>query len=179
MNKASIALNRFGLGTRPDEPPPGDPQAWLAGQPAAWQPLPATWAALQRTGPLVDALAAQQRKVRDTPEGQRAALQQALRRDARDDYLAAVAVRAAEALQTATPFAERLTHFWSNHFAVSVDKLSVIGLAGAFEADAIRPHINGRFETLLQAAVRHPAMLLYLDQPQSIGPDSQAGRRLA
>jgi uncharacterized protein (DUF1800 family) len=67
---------------------------------------------------------------------------------------------------------ERLVHFWSNHFAVSVDKLLVVGLAGGFEADAIRPNVLGRFEDLLLAVVRHPAMLLYLDQAQSIGPSS-------
>ena len=51
------------------------------------------------------------------------------------------------------PFVERLVHFWSNHFAVSVDKLLVVGLAGGFEADAIRPHVLGRFEDLLLAVV--------------------------
>ena len=75
------------------------------------------------------------------------------------------------------PFVERLVHFWANHFAVSADKLLVVGLAGAFEADAIRPHVLGRFEDLLLAVLRHPAMLLYLDQAQSIGPDSPAGMR--
>src|SRR5690606_19091 len=63
------------------------------------------------------------------------------------------------------------------HFAVSVDKLLVIGMAGGFEADAIRPNVLGRFEDLLLAVARHPAMLLYLDQARSIGPNSPAGRR--
>jgi hypothetical protein len=54
---------------------------------------------------------------------------------------------------------------------------SSIGLAGGFEADAIRPNVLGRFEDLLLAAVRHPAMLLYLDQAQSTGPNSRLGRR--
>jgi uncharacterized protein (DUF1800 family) len=70
-------------------------------------------------------------------------------------------------------------HFWSNHFAVSVDKIAVVGLAGAMEADAIRPHVLGRFEDMLLAVARHPAMLLFLDQANSIGPDSAAGRRAA
>ena len=68
-------------------------------------------------------------------------------------------------------------HFWSNHFAVSVDKLLIVGLAGSYEADAIRPHVLGRFEDLLLAAVQHPAMLLYLDQAQSTGPGSMMGSR--
>jgi len=68
-------------------------------------------------------------------------------------------------------------HFGTYHFAVSVDKLLVVGLAGGFEADAIRPNVLGRFEDLLLAVVRHPAMLLYLDQAQSVGPSSLAGMR--
>ena len=73
-------------------------------------------------------------------------------------------------------FVERLVHFWSNHFAVSVDKLAVLGLAGAMEREAIRPHVLGNFADMLLAVEQHPAMLLYLDNPQSIGPDSQAAR---
>jgi uncharacterized protein (DUF1800 family) len=102
--------------------------------------------------------------------------QESLPQDGRIDQ-AAVGARTNSALQTSTPFVERLVHFWSNHFAVSVDKLLIVGLAGSFEADAIRPHVLGRFEDLLLAAVRHPAMLLYLDQAQSTGPGSMMGSR--
>jgi uncharacterized protein (DUF1800 family) len=70
-------------------------------------------------------------------------------------------------------------HFWANHFAVSVDKVPVVGLAGALEADAIRPHVLARFEDMLLAAALHPAMLVYLDQAQSIGPQSMAALRAA
>ena len=69
-------------------------------------------------------------------------------------------------------FVERLVHFWSNHFAVSVDKLAVLGLAGAFEREAIRPNMMGSFQGLLLAVEQHPAMLLYLDNHQSVGPNS-------
>ena len=71
-------------------------------------------------------------------------------------------------------FIERLVHFWSNHFAVSVDKLAVLGVAGAFEREAIRPHVLGSFHDLLMAVEQHPAMLLYLDNYQSVGPNSAA-----
>ena len=90
------------------------------------------------------------------------------------------ALRMNAALTTPTPFVERLVHFWANHFAVSADKLHVIGLAGPFEFEAIRPHVLGRFRDMLFAVERHPAMLLYLDQAQSVGPNSmlaQAGAR--
>jgi uncharacterized protein (DUF1800 family) len=72
--------------------------------------------------------------------------------------------------------AERLAWFWSNHFCVSADKGQVRWLAGAYEREAIRPHILGRFADMLQAVETHPAMLIYLDNVRSTGPDSQAGR---
>ena len=63
--------------------------------------------------------------------------------------------------------------FWANHFTVSLLKGSTRGLVGAFERDAIRPNIAGRFETLLVAATTHPAMLRYLDNTLSAGPHSR------
>jgi uncharacterized protein (DUF1800 family) len=177
MNAPAIALNRFGLGARPDEPPPLDPQRWLLSQFDKYEALPPAWKAAARTPVLVEAWLAQQRAVRQAPEGQRSGIREAYLRQGRDEYVVAAGARTDSALQTDTPFVERLVHFWSNHFAVSVDKLLMVGLAGGFEADAIRPNVLGRFEDLLLAAVRHPAMLLYLDQAQSIGPGSAAGQR--
>jgi uncharacterized protein (DUF1800 family) len=94
----------------------------------------------------------------------------------REYYAGAVAARTEVALTSPAPFVERLVHFWANHFALSADKLEVTGLAGAFEFEAIRPHVLGSFGDLLHAAERHPAMLLYLDQAASIGPNSVAGQ---
>ena len=68
-----------------------------------------------------------------------------LRQTIRDDYLVMNAARLSSALTTDSPFVERLVHFWANHFAVSADKLPVIGLAGLLEFEAIRPHVFGRF----------------------------------
>ncbi len=102
------------------------------------------------------------------------------RRQGRDHYSRAVGARAQAAVLSEAPFVERLVHFWSNHFAVSADKVTMIGLAGAFEFDAIRPHVLGRFRDMLHAVERHPAMLLYLDQAQSVGPHSaRVARRQA
>ncbi|MBC7378642.1 MAG: DUF1800 domain-containing protein [Burkholderiaceae bacterium] len=177
MNAPAIALNRFGIGARSDEPAPVDPQRWLLSQFEKYEALSTPWKPVTRTPALVEVWLAQQRAVRQAPEGQRSGIREAYLRKGRDEYVAAVGARTASALQTSTPFVERLVHFWSNHFAVSVDKLLIVGLAGGFEADAIRPNVLGRFEDLLLAVVRHPAMLLYLDQAQSIGPGSPAGQR--
>jgi uncharacterized protein (DUF1800 family) len=70
-------------------------------------------------------------------------------------------------------FVQRLVWFWSNHFCVSADKDSAA--VGAYEREAIRPHVLGRFGDMLQAVESHPAMLFYLDNVQSMGADSIAG----
>jgi uncharacterized protein (DUF1800 family) len=70
-------------------------------------------------------------------------------------------------------FVERLVWFWSNHFCVSTE--IVMFMAGAYEREAIRPHVLGRFADMLLAAETHPAMLSYLDNVDSIGPNSVAG----
>jgi uncharacterized protein (DUF1800 family) len=83
-----------------------------------------------------------------------------------------------ERIGTFRPFVERLVAFWSNHLCVSVaaKPLQVGPLAGLYEREAIRPHALGRFEDLVLASARHPAMLFYLDNVQSIGENSPAGR---
>ncbi|MGL4286722.1 MAG: DUF1800 domain-containing protein [Phreatobacter sp.] len=73
---------------------------------------------------------------------------------------------------------ERLVWFWSNHFCISMDKGGMVrAMAGAYEREAIRRHLDGDFATMLTASARHPAMLIYLDNGRSIGPNSPAGKR--
>jgi uncharacterized protein (DUF1800 family) len=72
---------------------------------------------------------------------------------------------------------ERLVAFWSNHFCISARKGELGRMwAGAFEREAIRPHVLGRFGDMLKAVEQHPAMLFFLDNQQSLGPDSVAGQ---
>jgi uncharacterized protein (DUF1800 family) len=87
-------------------------------------------------------------------------------------YATALEARFEVATTTDRPFFERLVHFWSNHFTVSAAKPQVIALPAAFERDVVRPHVTGRFEDMLLASTRHPAMLIYLDNYLSIGPNS-------
>jgi uncharacterized protein (DUF1800 family) len=70
------------------------------------------------------------------------------------------------------PLLARMTEFWFNHLNVSVGKGSVKPLVGSYLIDAIRPHSLGRFEDLLLASARHPAMLHYLDQVRSVAEQS-------
>jgi uncharacterized protein (DUF1800 family) len=94
-------------------------------------------------------------------------------------YVAEASARFRESVSTARPFVERLTQFWANHFAVSADKSVVPALAGSYEREAIRPYVLGNFNDMLLATERHPAMLLYLDNQLSMGPDSRAARNIA
>ena len=94
----------------------------------------------------------------------------------RDALLEEQAARVAHAIATDTPFAERWVMFWSNHFCVSHQKGPVRGIAGAYEREAIRPHAFGRFADMVRAVEQHPAMLIYLDNQISLGPNSQAGK---
>jgi len=81
------------------------------------------------------------------------------------------------ALAAVPGFVERLVWFWSNHFCISADKGGVRPLCGAYEREAIRPYVRARFADMLLAVETHPAMLLYLDNARSIGPNSFAGLR--
>jgi uncharacterized protein (DUF1800 family) len=185
MSDASIALNRFGLGARMGDAAPANPRRWLGDQFAAFAPSPAPIAALPRTPALVAMLdharqaRADQRRTAQMAGDQAAVQQGGQYRELRAAYVDAVGARVESALATPTPFVERLVHFWANHFAVSIDKIVTVGLAGALEFEAIRPNVLGTFSDLLGAVERHPAMLLYLDQAQSVGPGSPLGQRAA
>jgi uncharacterized protein (DUF1800 family) len=87
-------------------------------------------------------------------------------------FLAEAKARIDAARAAEIGFVERLVWFWSNHFCVS---LATSVMAGGYEREAIRPHVLGRFVDMLEAAESHPAMLIYLNDNQSIGPDSVAG----
>jgi uncharacterized protein (DUF1800 family) len=92
-------------------------------------------------------------------------------------YLSEAEARFRAALAARIGLTERLVWFWSNHCCVSADKGRVRSICGAFEREAIRPHVLGKFSNLLLAVETHPAMLLYLDNVHSIGPRSLAGAR--
>ena len=92
-------------------------------------------------------------------------------------YLEEGKVRFDSALNAEIGLVDRLTWFWSNHFCVSADKGQVRALCGAFEREAIRANVLGKFSEMLLAVESHPAMLLYLDNGGSIGPNSIAGQR--
>ena len=92
-------------------------------------------------------------------------------------FRAEAQARFQRAAQARAGLVERLVAFWANHFCVSVQKDDVVRIsAGAFEREAIRPYVLGRFADMLRAVEKHPAMLFFLDNQQSMGAHSQAGQ---
>ncbi|QQN63596.1 DUF1800 family protein [Bradyrhizobium diazoefficiens] len=92
-------------------------------------------------------------------------------------FRAEALARLQRAMMVDCGFTERLVAFWSNHFCISATKGELARMwAGAFEREAIRPHVLGRFADMLKAVEQHPAMLFFLDNQQSLGPDSRAGQ---
>ena len=172
MDRALSALNRFGLGARVGEREAlRDPRGWLHAQldgdpPTVTVPESATDASIG------DAL----RALRGLSPEDQLARQQARRRLTEIAFAESRAVLS-ERISSTRPFAERLVAFWSNHLCVSAAaKILVLPLAGSYEREAIRPHVFGRFEDMVLASAKHPAMLAYLDAFQSIGPGSAAAR---
>ncbi|RTL73526.1 MAG: DUF1800 family protein [Bradyrhizobiaceae bacterium] len=92
-------------------------------------------------------------------------------------FRAEALARVQRATMAESGIVERLVAFWSNHFCISANKGQLARIwAGSFEREAIRPHVLGRFSDMLLAVEQHPAMLFYLDNQQSVGPNSRAGR---
>lgn len=181
-------VNRLGLGVRVSDGAPrwlDDPAAGYSVEPPALAHLPRRADAASALADFQQSRRAQRRAQRDAmPDAmeQNAALQQdyrAARQDIVAMYRQQVAARYAAAVAADNSFAERLVHFWSNHFAVSADNVLMTVFAGLQEQEAIRPHIFGRFADMLMAVEHHPAMLVYLNQSTSIGPNSVAGQRSA
>ena len=92
-------------------------------------------------------------------------------------YRAEALARLQRAVIADCGFVERLVVFWSNHFCISANKGGLARMwAGSFEREAIRPYVLGRFGDMLKAVEQHPAMLFFLDNQQSLGPESRAGQ---
>ena len=173
MDTTLRALNGFGLGARPGERRRvTDPRSWLRAQLTGAPPLLS--APPGASADEITAALAAFRSAAQGPDAQRREARQQARR-------ALVTIAAAESRAALTarinsdrPFVERLVAFWSNHLCVSTGaKILVAPLAGSYEREAIRPHVLGRFADMVLASARHPAMLVYLDNFQSIGPTSR------
>jgi uncharacterized protein (DUF1800 family) len=167
---AAHALARFGFGAGPEDlnTVRTDPRGWVESQ-LTPRPLPALLAGHQGSAPRVADMAAARKAKGEVEE--------MAKKRARERYRDDIVLRTRLAASSDTPLQERLVQFWSNHFTVSTQRPVIAPLGLAYEMEAIRPHILGHFRDMARAAILHPAMLIYLDNAQSIGPDSKAGQK--
>jgi uncharacterized protein (DUF1800 family) len=200
-----LAFNRFGLGARPGAlTRSGDPRDALNEELAAPEGARLTRADLPATATILQGVyddEQRRKQERDRLETVRvaslampapevaalvspeASLEMAApgammneKRPEQQFFRADAQARLEHACAASIGFVERLVAFWSNHFCVSVAKSNIgRAAAGAFEREAIRPHVLGRFADMLRAVEQHPTMLNFLDNAQSIGPNSLAG----
>jgi uncharacterized protein (DUF1800 family) len=178
-----IAANRFGLGARPGDLEIVDknPKAWLLDQLQGPSRLPRDIRRLEHSSKVlveVQSVRREDRQMKRAASDDPAPdIVRKYGRMARNHYVGQVAARYRTAAASDYPFHERLVHFWSNHFAISADKQPLPTIAGLFENEAIRPNVAGKFADLLIAVEQHPAMILYLDNQRSAGPNSPLARR--
>src|SRR5215475_15621346 len=203
--EAVLALHRFGMGPRPGSVAAieADPRGALLAElerppayPAAASALPSSAKAFRT---VADANARRQAKAVVAKRAQEEAKKQQMAAapmmsegagqgesemaakaaaesvpdPGRGIYLEEAKLRTQAAFGADIGFVERLFWFWSNHFCISADRIQ--SMSGAYEREAIRPHVLGRFADMLLAADGHPAMLLYLDNTVSMGVNSIAG----
>ena len=167
-----IATNRFGLGSTPADiaAASSNPKKWLRSQINVDQALPKILAAQPSSSTLLKE-AYETRAIKDRDA------KKALQKQKRRSFNQALRARLTNQVQTDRPFAERLVMFWSNHFTVSRTRGLIGPAIPAYENEAVRPYIFGRFEDMLLSATQHPCMLIYLDNISSIGPNSRQGAR--
>lgn len=176
--EAVSAANRFGLGAKPGELANlRDPREWLLAQlrhdktTSAFAGLPDSLQYLRLENDYQRERAAARKANKAVPR------QNTFAQRFREAQTRELGRRYRLAIVTDAGFFERLVRFWSNHFAVSVDKQTSALYAAPMEREAIRVHMLGHFSDLLIAVEQHPAMLRYLDNVRSAGEQSLSAQR--
>lgn len=183
MNKQQfIAITRFGLGAKPNFNLPSSlsAQAWLKQQLTNVSPpqQTSTSESVLKQEWQFRQLKKQQNKTQ--PPRQKERLQQqmkALKTSANKAYRSYVRGTIEKALVEDVGINWRLLDFFSNHFSITANNRVLKGLAPSLEMEAIAPNLYSSFADMLVAVTQHPAMLLYLNNERSIGPNSKVGKR--
>ncbi|MEM1161950.1 MAG: DUF1800 domain-containing protein [Pseudomonadota bacterium] len=173
ISQTTVAAIRFGYGFHPAQEPAKNADQLLRQARAGARAdlvLPVLGLA-DRRARLEDLIRTRRSRGRDSKAFREKRV--AMRRDAVMEVEARVYQRAL----SPHGFFERLAAFWADHFAISANNAGRLFVAPTFEIDAIRPHVMGRFADMLSAVIQHPVMLTYLDQVDSYGPSSPAGKR--
>lgn len=176
LSRPMMSAIRFGFGVRPGEPVPDGPEVLLAQIEAGLSEAPrfpeegidGRWRTIADFYRKSSELPLRKTERREAARPLRKVVFHA---NGRDQH-----ARVAQSVFSPHGFYERLAGFWTDHFAVSARKKRPMYLyTSLFEAEVIRRHLAGPFARLLREATTHPAMLIYLDQVKSAGPNSRRG----
>ena len=158
--KALVAFQRFGLGAKPGGPSRigGDPLAALRAEVET-----ADIAVIDDPG---------------LPSYSKACVESQMGFDRAENVRRAeMNARIDKQMSVEIGFVERLVVFWANHFSMTVNKTEAVrGTIGQWERDVVRRFVLGKFSSMLRGTIKHPAMIAYLDNEDSIGPNSPIGQ---
>jgi len=175
--EGAIAVTRFGLGARVDEISAASraPKEWLLAQLRSNRSNHPAFRGLRSSTDIykIARVFKDARKV--MKDSEREDVSDKYGKTVRRNFESEIKARSIYAAQTDMPFHERLTRFWSNHFSISARNRNTRLFPGAYEREAIRPHILKSFYELAASAIFHPGMLVFLDNDASVGPRSRQG----
>ncbi len=181
--QALIATNTLGMGARPGEIEAckSDPKGWVMAQVKNPAALISELRRAPSASDLIKARSHARKKLSKRLRGKQKEAAFSDRQKVLSGFVAnhkqELGWRFKQAVQSPTSFVERWMWFWCNRFTVSARDNHLKMVTGAFEREAIRPHIFGRFEDMLVASTLHPAMIYYLDNGKSVGPKSAIARK--
>jgi len=193
ISKANIAVNRFGYGANGDELAQAekDPKKWIK---STLQPISFNDSFPHSNDILIEHGKYQKekkRKKQQQKKNRQSTSMQANGMQANDmksnkekpKNFARLALRSMsidtlkQAINSSHSVSWRLLDFFSNHFSVTAHGQLMVGLAATLEREAIAPHLLGNFEDMLLAVEQHPAMIIYLNNEKSFGPNSRMAKK--
>lgn len=179
LSRPTMSAIRFGYGIRPGEAIPDGPEALLAQlRRASSEPVRFPVEGIDGRRDTIRQYYANMRSARDPDPVQRRKNQRPFRLQAGVANVRDQHERMLQSAFSPLGFHERLVVFWADHFSVNSRKGPEMRLyTSLYEAEALRPNISGPFSALLKAAIIHPAMLIYLDQNRSQGPNSRRAQQ--
>lgn len=173
---AVIATNRFGMGARDHEirDAQSDPQGWLLEH----LTIPILDHSLPDSSTIISQYAEFRARKNSEKPNQKQDNPSSMMAPIRRNYFQFSSDTLTRSIESLHSFNWRLLDFFSNHFSVSAQGGLMTPLAPSLEREAIAPNLFGSFADLLVAVEKHPAMLIYLDNEKSIGPDSRQANYL-
>ncbi|MCW8833476.1 MAG: DUF1800 domain-containing protein [Colwellia sp.] len=174
VSRANIAVNRFGYGARGHELEAASksPKEWIKSQ-----LLPITFSTTLPNSNDIFLEHAQFVKDKKQQKKSKQPAKKTVKNSARNNLRLMSIETLEQAINSPHSISWRLLDFFSNHFSVSANGRLMTGLAATLEREAIAPNLFGRFEDMLLAVEQHPAMMIYLNNEKSFGPNSRQAKK--